>query len=373
MSRFSVEKCIAHSGDDAIQFVDHLGESSVILFIGAVGLEQASMYCATKFSKGKDVVFKFLIENRPLVPAPINQLGEVHRAYLASQVSSTAEFVKLEVISLDGATTGGRNVTTQALPWFSEKSFSDVVIDVTGMSRGVLFPLVKLSYEKGLQSGFNVHILAAANDKPSVMLNSEASDRAEWMHGFQGDIEFDRNSDDLKLWVPQLTQNALNQAELMQRHIQPTPAEVCPIIPFPSRAPRRGDELMNEYADLLFNRWEGNLLNVIYAHESDPIDVYRSIYRMHAARSLVFNGSAGARRATTVLSPAGWRIGSVGMLLAAIDLSLPVLYVETVGYNPISEVPSSVSVAAPSCLWHIWLVGSVYEDEACTERSQSLA
>ena len=364
MSRFSVDKCVAHSDTDASDFIGYLSASATVLFIGAVGLEQASLYCATRFASGKNVVFKFLVESRPLVPASLSQLGEIHRAYLKSEVSPTADFVDLEVISLDGATTGGRNVTNQAQSWFSERSCSDVVIDVTGMSRGVFFPLVKLACEMGTEHGFNVHVLAAANDKPSIKVRSEASDRAEWMHGFQGDIEFDRNSDDLKLWVPQLTQNALNQAELMQRHIQPTPAEVCPIIPFPSHAPRRGDELMNEYADLLFNRWEGNLLNVMYAHESDPIDVYRSIQRMHAARELVFNGAAGGKKATTVLSPAGWRLGSVGMLLAAIDLSLPVLYVETVGYNPESPVPSSVSVADPTCLWHIWLVGSVYEDEA---------
>lgn len=371
MSRFSVDTCIAHSGTDASEFIGYLSASETVLFIGAVGLEQASMYCATRFASGKNVSFKFLVESRPSVPVALIQLGQQHETYLKSQVSGTADFVKLEVISLDGATTGGRNVTIQAQPWFTENAYSDVVIDVTGMSRGVFFPLVKLACEMGQEYGFNVHVVAATNDNPSVKVRSEASDRAEWMHGFQGDIEFDRNSDDLKLWVPQLTQNALNQADLMQRHIQPTPAEVCPIIPFPSRAPRRGDELMSEYADLLFNRWEGNLLNVMYAHESDPIDVYRSIHRMHANRELVFNGAAGGKRATTVLSPAGGRLGSVGMLLAAIDLSLPILYVETVRYNAEGPVPPSVAVAEPTCLWHIWLVGHVYK-EACTARSQSL-
>ncbi|MBI4937623.1 MAG: hypothetical protein HY846_05310 [Nitrosomonadales bacterium] len=360
MSQFSVDTCIAHSGADAFEFIGYLSASKAVLFIGAVGLEQASMYCTTRFASGKNVSFKFLVENRPSVPAVLIQLGREHETYLRSKTSNTAEFISFEVISTDGATTGGRNVINKAQPWFIEKNYVDVVIDVTGMSRGVFFPLVKLACEMGQKYGFNVHVLAAANDNPSIKICSEASDRAEWMHGFQGDIEFDRNSDDLKLWVPQLTQNALNQADLMQRHIQPTPAEVCPIIPFPSRAPRQGDDLMSEYADLLFNRWEGNLLNVMYAHESDPIDVYRSIYRMHANRELVFNGAAGGKKATTVLSPAGWRLGSVGMLLAAIDLSLPVLYVETVGYNLDSPVPPSVTVADPTCLWHIWMVGHVY-------------
>lgn len=113
-------------------------------------------------------------------------------------------------------------------------------------------------------------------------------------------------------------------------------------------------------------------MNIIYAHESDPIDSYRSIHRMHAARELVFSGSGGGKKAVTILSPAGWRIGSLGMLLAAIELSLPVLYVEAVGYNANGSVPSTVEITEPNCLWHIWLVGSVYEDEACTAGSHTL-
>jgi hypothetical protein len=371
MSKFSVEKCIAHSDGDASGFIEYLSQKldAKMLFVGAVGLEQSSMYCATQFAAGKDASFKFLIEKRPLVPPVLIKLGQDHEEYLKQIVPTRLEFVPLDVISTDGATTGGRNVTALAQPWFTEDAYTDIVIDVTGMSRGVFFPLVRLACEVGKVEGFNVHVLAASNIKPSIKIRSEASDRAEWMHGFQGDVEYDRNSDDLRLWVPQLSQNAFNQADLMQRHIQPTPAEVCPIVPFPSREPRKGDELINEYSALLFDRWEGNLLNVMYAHESDPIDVYRSIHRMHKARELVFNGEEGAKKATTVLSPSGWRLGSVGMLLAAIDLSLPVLYVETVGYNPESSVPTSVSVTEPSCLWHIWLVGSVYEDEVCTAQS----
>jgi hypothetical protein len=371
MSKFSIAKCISHSDGDASGFIGYLSlkQDAKTLFIGAVGLEQASMYCATQFAAGPKVSFKFLVEKRPFVPPALLQLGEDHQRYLNSVISGPPVFVPLDVISVDGATTGGRNVTALAQPWFTEESYTDVVVDVTGMSRGVFFPLVRLACEMGVEHSLNVHVLAASNEKPSVKIHSEASDRAEWMHGFQGDVEYDRNSDDLRLWVPQLNQNALNQADLMQRHIQPTPAEVCPIIPFPSRTPREGDELINEYAELLFDRWEGNLLNIMYAHESDPIDVYRSIHRMHKARELVFNGEAGTKKATTVLSPAGWRLGSVGMLLAAIDLSLPVLYVETVGYNAEGSVPTSVSVMEPSSLWHIWLVGSVYEDEVCTARS----
>jgi hypothetical protein len=79
---------------------------------------------------------------------------------------------------------------------------------------------------------------------------------------------------------------------------------------------------------------------------------------MHGAREQAFAGAK--QNALTVLSPAGWRIGSLGMLLAAMDLELPILYVETIGYSSDSEIPTEAIQASPDRLWHIWLSGHPY-------------
>jgi hypothetical protein len=360
---FSVDNCVAHSGQEVKEFVEHLSLSARVLFIGTVGLEQTSLFYPTQFSKARDVDFKFVIEKRPHVSTELNRIGEAHKEYLKGlSKQSPCRFEEVEVVARDGATTAGRNATSVASSWF-EGGYTDIVIDATGMSRGVCFPLVQYACLVGAQKKMNVHVVVAASNKPSIGLITEANDRADWMHGFQGHVESDRTSDALKLWVPQLTENAVTQTSKMYSSIAPPVAEVCPIVPFPSANPKRGDELLNEYSELLRERWEGTLLNIMYAHESNPIDVYRSIHQMHAARELVFNGCD--KKAVTILSPAGWRIGSLGMLLAAIELSLPVLYVETVGYNATGPVPTSIQVTEPDCLWHLWLVGSVYENEAC--------
>jgi hypothetical protein len=134
---------------------------------------------------------------------------------------------------------------------------------------------------------------------------------------------------------------------------------VCPIVPFPSTNPRRGDDLVYEYRDQLEDQWESSVMNLIYAHESDPLDVFRSIVRMHSAREQAFAGAK--QRPATVLSPAGWRIGSLGMLLAAMDLELPLLYVETIGYSNESELPTEAVESNPDHAWHIWLTGHPYQ------------
>lgn len=360
---FSVDNCIAHCGREARDFIEHLGLSARVLFIGTVGLDQSSLFYPTLFSSGKNVFFKFIIEKRPNVSAELTRIGENHKDYLNDLCKKhSCTFDEVEVIALDGATTAGRNATSKARAWF-DNGYTDVVIDVTGMSRGICFPLVQFACSIGAQKGINIHIVVASSNNPSFKLTTEANDRADWMHGFQGEVESDRSNDALKLWVPQLTENAVAQASKMYSNIAPPVAEVCPIIPFPSANPRRGDELLHEYSELFRDRWESSLQNIMYAHESNPIDAYQAICRMHAARESVFKGCE--REAVTILSPAGWRIGSLGMLLAAIELSLPVLYVETVGYNAVDPVPTAIQVVEPDCLWHIWLVGKVYDDEAC--------
>ena len=111
---------------------------------------------------------------------------------------------------------------------------------------------------------------------------------------------------------------------------------------------------MREFQLPILNDWDVNLLDVIYAHEADPTDVCETITRIHLGRELAFRNSTD-RPARTVLSPAGTRIGSVGMLLAALRLNLPIMYEESIGYtSDLSYVPE-LSANDPDHLWHVWL------------------
>ena len=152
--------------------------------------------------------------------------------------------------------------------------------------------------------------------------------------------------------VPQLSEHAVTSLSRIHRVLEPD--ESCPILPFPSWNPRRGDQLLREFQLPILNDWDVNLLDVIYAHEADPTDVCETITRIHKSRAGAFETST-ARPARTVLSPAGSRIGSVGMLLAALRLDLPIMYEESIGYtSDLSSVPE-LSENAPDHLWHVWL------------------
>lgn len=168
-------------------------------------------------------------------------------------------------------------------------------------------------------------------------------------------------SEALTLWVPQLSHDSTAQLAVMRKHLeslQVALAELCPIIPFPSLDPRRGDQLLLECRAVLQGEIGDERLNVIYAHESDPMDVFQTIARMENIRRKVF--SVTGRQAVTVLSPSGWRVGSLGMVLAAIAFNLPLLYVETISYTTSTPLPPPTDVPSADRKWHIWVAGSPY-------------
>ncbi len=360
MNTFSCEYCVAHAGEDANEFVrEELATAEHVLFVGTVGLDTTSHFYPGLLSGASNVDFRLFIEQRPSVSPSLMDLGAKHRAHLTQLLPpARTEFFDIEVVAPDGATVAGRNAVRCAAPWL-QGNYSDIVVDATGMSRGTCFPVVQRAMHIAETTGANLHVLAAARRDRHLKLQSESNDRADWIHGFQSTMGTDRSDDALKLWVPQLAEDTGAALAVMYEHISPV-AEVCPIIPFPSSNPLRGDRLLLEHSQALRNHWECSSLNVIYGHESNPIDVFRTISSMHRARQKVF--SAGQREAVTILSPNGWRIGSLGMLLAAIELKLPMLYVEAVGYTCLSQLPTIVEAPCPDVSWHLWLSGKPYRN-----------
>lgn len=360
MRCFTLNNCIAHKGSDAVEFVkEHIFNSEKTLFIGTVGIDANSLYYPTILADSLSIEYKFLIEKRPSVSPSLDTLGIAHRDFLSQKLSGrSVVFEDVNIVADDGATVAGRNAVRTVDPWLRQHEYSNIVIDTTGMSRGTCFPIVQQAFAVGLSKGVDVHLLIASSNEPLFSLISESNDRAEWMHGFQGKMDSDVMDGALKLWVPQLSEGKVQATAAMYSKLVPV-AEVCPIIPFPSCNPRRGDDILFEYKDAITEQWDSGLLNIIYAHESNPLDVYRSVSALHKIRAEVFSGTG--EIPITILSPAGWRIGSLGMLLAAIDLKLPVLYVETIGYTVSEPLPSKVTFQEPDHSWHVWLTGSAYE------------
>jgi hypothetical protein len=79
------------------------------------------------------------------------------------------------------------------------------------------------------------------------------------------------------VWFPILGENRSSQLQRVATEI-PKSAEICPILPHPSRDPRRADRLIIEYKEPLFDSRRTPTGNILYAHESNPFEAYRQLF-----------------------------------------------------------------------------------------------
>jgi hypothetical protein len=199
-------------------------------------------------------------------------------------------------------------------------------------------------------------------------ITSVPTDKATPVHGCQGEWGLDGSNDATKLWLPLLVEGGGVVLERIYRTINPD--DTCPILPFPARDPRRGDRLLAEYWDEIERSWQIGAQNLIYAAESDPVDLYRSILRVDDVRRGVFQELGGS---LTILSPLGTKVMAIGAFMATAEREFPVFHVEAHSYSIKPDVPDSVNDDVE--IVHVWLAGEPYtvategtaESEASTD------
>ena len=95
-------------------------------------------------------------------------------------------------------------------------------------------------------------------------------------------------------------------------------AEVCPILPHPSRNPRRGDQLLVEY-ERLFAKRDTPLSNILLANEAQPFEAYRQLLEaMNRYRKTL--GIIGGCR--IVVTPLASKLITVGAALACYEMKI---------------------------------------------------
>lgn len=346
-------RLIANKGGECDQFfVDYLREDRRALFVGTLGFNDICLHFPRQLATTKQIDYLFLVEERPEVSEVLRRAAERNRDVLQSSLSpSSIHFESVSIVADDTANVAGRRAAKACVGHLTG-GYSDVFVDASSMSRGVCFPIVRQAYELAKQGKLCAHVLVAGRNRNPIKATATSSDVPQYVHGFQGDMDTYDVREAIKLWIPQLSEHYLSSLVRIQRAV--APQESCPILPFPAWNPRRGDQLLMEFQEPILGEWGVNLRDVIYAHESDPTDVCETITRIHRSRQEAFANST-TLPARTILSPAGSRIGSVGMLLAALRLDLPIMYEESIGYTSMLSSVPDLSESPPDHMWHLWL------------------
>ena len=357
MSASQWSRCIVQRGDDLEQFfLNYLGEASRRIFLLAGGgFDPRSTALAEKLAAlPKTAVSAVWVrERRPISLIDLRTKAEANVESLVKLLPRST-VVDLNVFAADGAPIGGREMV-RILQTLDFSEVTDLVLDASALSTGILFSAAKFLYHLAKQrSGLNLHLFVKKDEAEDFRIRGTPSDTPAFLHGFRGTFTLDASAGAAKLWLPQLIPGRRMMLQNLSTFLDVD--DVCPILPFPGVDPRLGDKLVEEYRDAL-RGWGVDFRNFVYAAENDPLDLYRTIQRLHSARSKVFHETGGS---LMVLSPTGSKVLAIGALLAALDLDLPVALFESLGY----EV-EAVDMPAPASsdrtfLMHIWLHGEAY-------------
>jgi hypothetical protein len=234
---------------------------------------------------------------------------------------------------------------------------TDVVLDMSALSIGISFPVARFLLEACENADPTVafHVIVASHPELDDAISSVPNDAVEPVRGFSGAIDLAESVEEPKIWLPHLAPGRNSALQLIRDKL-PGPVNVCPVLPLSQRDPRAADRLVAEFESELYEDWEVDPRNLIYAIEDDPLDLYRTISSIYRRYIGVFSR---VTRAHVVLSPSGNKVLAIGALMAALEHDLPVRYVEAVRYevdwNGIAKVDRGANR-----LVHVWLHGPPY-------------
>lgn len=225
------------------------------------------------------------------------------------------------------ATVALRHGADQVLRHVSNQT--DIVLDVSSLPRIVYLTILLSLLAKLLPNGSEGDGLAARGVTLQVLVgedpildsrisSEDPSNDLVLIPGYSEGLQSEARRDEPLVWFPILGENRVGQVRKIEEVI-PGSAEVCPVLPHPSKNPRRGDELVLEYGEILFAKRETPLGNIIFAQEGNPFEVYRQLLSAMRRYRDTLDILGGCR---LVVTPLASKLITIGSALACFEMKL---------------------------------------------------
>jgi hypothetical protein len=351
---------VSHLGQDVDTFLQSLlaQPSRSVLYIAGAGFDPRASHLAMLVSKtpaARQGIF--IREDRPDAQQTLVDRAEENEKALCQAFSSN-EVLHISVFDDDHAVVGGQRAVTEIRRRLRDEDglagVTDVIVDMSAMSIGISFPIVGLLYQllRNCASP-NLHLVAATGGgEVETAIVAEHAENYQHPWGFKGDRS--QGEGPVRLWIPQLANPKRRAFSILFEELKPR--ETCPIFPFPSHDPRGVERLLEQFGSELVDDWRVDTRHMLFAAEDDPLDLYRTLSRIHMARQEVYQRAG--QIAETVLSPIGSKALAIGALLAALEHGLPVAYVEARRFEP--PQAGFNDVIDGGRFVHVWVLGEVY-------------
>lgn len=220
------------------------------------------------------------------------------------------------------------------------KQYDTIIVDVSALPQNIYFVMLDRLFSE-FYGHKNIYIIASENYRIDRKTNPVGLD--ENAHYFWGYGATNISGDKIEkpiVWMPVLGE--CTEERLLKCHkcimLDVQYQEICPVVPFPSVNERRSDEILMKFRELLFERWQVEKRNIIYAAETNPFQLYRRLCETaeHYSRVLVslYRPPVGEKESCKfVFTAMTSKLMSVGTFLAAYNLKKEKYDVAIVGLN----------------------------------------
>lgn len=232
-----------------------------------------------------------------------------------------------------------------------------VMVDISSLPSAIFFALIR-AWLVERNANLQLQVVAAENHQLDDLILDSGTLAPQFLPGFNEHGSLEELQDGTRIWIPVLGHGRLAQMEAISTAF--APHDICPVVPFPAPDPRRGDSLVGEYGELLFDTLNVDAQKFIYADGSNPFDLYKVLMTIsdRYKRALRPLGEP-----VIVPSTHGSKLLSLGVLLGAFEADLSVVNagapVSTLSDDADDEsIRALASESQQTCLW---LAGEPYE------------
>ena len=208
------------------------------------------------------------------------------------------------------------------------QGYTDIVLDVSTLPRVVYVTLMtgllerlipdKEAPDALVANRVNLQMLVAEDPALDARIQpQDPSNDLILIPGFSSPLQAESVRDWPLVWFPILGENRVAQFQKVMDNAVPSFAEICPILPHPSRNLRRADQLLIEYKKPLFDERQTPTSNILYAHEAHPFEAYRQLLRAMERYRRSMGLIGGCR---LVVTPLGSKLITLGASLACYEM-----------------------------------------------------
>lgn len=215
--------------------------------------------------------------------------------------------------------------------------------------------------------GITFQVLVAEDAALDGKIQSEdPSNDLIYIPGFSSALQAESFQDWPLVWFPVLGEGKVSQLQKVMNQVIPSNAEICPVLPHPSRDPRRADRLLAQYKEPLFDTRETPTGNILLAHEGHPFEAYRQLFEAMKRYRKSMSIMGGCR---LVVTPLASKLITIGAGLACFEMQPSDVVADYRVAIPYAE-PTRY-VASPEDLQHskpeivaLILTGDAYDEGA---------